>query len=192
MVTDEGQPQTLVSFSHGDEPLNLILLLDISGSMQKHIELIAQTARDALAHLRPGDRVAIMVFAQTQRGAPGLQRQSGGDGAPDREGGAGSGRRQHARRSTPRWWMRRITCKRTPGPDGRPSDSDSHRQSEHELSADRRPGDPRAEQSRHGVQRDRDRARDRAQAAYAQHVPESGLHARQCDASRPTRPAANG
>jgi VWFA-related protein len=65
VVTDEGQPQAVVSFNHGDEPLNLILLLDISGSMQKHIELISQTARAALNHLRPGDRVAIMVFAQT-------------------------------------------------------------------------------------------------------------------------------
>jgi VWFA-related protein len=53
-----------VSFSHGDEPLNLILLLDISGSMEPHIERISQTAREALAHLRPADRVAIMVFAQ--------------------------------------------------------------------------------------------------------------------------------
>jgi VWFA-related protein len=65
VVTDESQPQTVVSFSHGDEPLNLILLLDISGSMQKNIELISQTARTALNHLRPGDRVAIMVFAKT-------------------------------------------------------------------------------------------------------------------------------
>src|ERR1700694_56732 len=65
LVTDENQPQTIVSFSHGDEPLNLVLLLDISGSMQSYIEQIAQTARDALDHLRPADRVAIMVFAKT-------------------------------------------------------------------------------------------------------------------------------
>jgi hypothetical protein len=64
-VTDEGQPQSLIAFAHGDEALNLILLFDISGSMQKHIEQIAKTARQALAHLRPGDRVAIMVFAKT-------------------------------------------------------------------------------------------------------------------------------
>jgi VWFA-related protein len=64
LVTDEGQPQNLVSFSHGDEPLNLMLLLDISGSMQDYVEQIAQTARDSLNHLRPGDRVAIMVFAK--------------------------------------------------------------------------------------------------------------------------------
>ena len=64
VVTEEGQHQELVSFSHGDERLNLILLLDISGSMQTYIEEMARTAREALNHLRPGDRVAIMVFAK--------------------------------------------------------------------------------------------------------------------------------
>jgi VWFA-related protein len=65
VVTDENQPQSIVSFSHGEERLNIILLLDISGSMQKYIEDIAETARESLEHLRPGDRVAIMVFART-------------------------------------------------------------------------------------------------------------------------------
>ena len=65
LITDEGQTQTAVSFAHGDEPLNLILLLDISGSMQKYIQQISTTARESLAFLRPGDRVAIMVFAKT-------------------------------------------------------------------------------------------------------------------------------
>ena len=64
IVTDENQPQDIVSFSHGQERLNLLLLLDISGSMQKYIEEIAQTARASLDHLLPGDRVAIMVFAR--------------------------------------------------------------------------------------------------------------------------------
>jgi VWFA-related protein len=64
-VSDEGQPQSIVSFSHGDEPVTLILLLDISGSMQKHIDEISMEARESLEHLRPGDRVAIMVFAQS-------------------------------------------------------------------------------------------------------------------------------
>ncbi|HTA70086.1 MAG TPA: VWA domain-containing protein [Bryobacteraceae bacterium] len=65
IVTDENQPQSIVHFSHGEERLNIILLLDISGSMQKYIDEIAQTARESLEHLRPGDRVAIMVFART-------------------------------------------------------------------------------------------------------------------------------
>jgi VWFA-related protein len=64
-VADEGQPQSLVSFAHGDEPVTLILLLDISGSMQKHIDEISTEARESLEHLRPGDRVAIMVFAKS-------------------------------------------------------------------------------------------------------------------------------
>lgn len=64
IVTDEGRPQDILSFAHGDERLNLLLLFDISDSMQKYIEQIAQTARRALGHLRPGDRVAIMVFAR--------------------------------------------------------------------------------------------------------------------------------
>ena len=64
-VSDEGQPQSIVSFAHGDEPLNLILLLDVSGSMQKYIDQISLEAREALDHLRPGDRVALMVFAKS-------------------------------------------------------------------------------------------------------------------------------
>ncbi|HTC31980.1 MAG TPA: VWA domain-containing protein [Bryobacteraceae bacterium] len=63
-ISDEGQPQSIVSFAHGDEPVNLILLLDVSGSMQKHIDEISVEAREALEHLRPADRVAIMVFAK--------------------------------------------------------------------------------------------------------------------------------
>jgi VWFA-related protein len=64
VLTDEGNKQDIVAFSHGDERLNLLLLFDVSESMQNYIEQIAKTARAALAHLRPGDRVAIMVFAR--------------------------------------------------------------------------------------------------------------------------------
>jgi VWFA-related protein len=71
-VSDEGQPQSILSFSHGDEPVTLILLLDISGSMQKHIDEIAAEARESLDHLRPGDRVAIMVFAKSTAVAQGF------------------------------------------------------------------------------------------------------------------------
>jgi VWFA-related protein len=65
VVTDEGQPQKIAYFAQGSEPLNLILLLDVSGSMQKYIDQISQTARDAMKFLRPGDSVAIMVFGKT-------------------------------------------------------------------------------------------------------------------------------
>jgi Ca-activated chloride channel family protein len=62
VVTDEGQPQPVVYFARESEPLDLLLLLDISGSMRKNIEQMSETARDALKFLSPGDRVAIMTF----------------------------------------------------------------------------------------------------------------------------------
>jgi Ca-activated chloride channel family protein len=71
-VADEGQPQSIVSFAHGDEPVNLILLLDVSGSMQKYLDEISMEAREALDHLRPGDRVALMVFAKSTAVAQGF------------------------------------------------------------------------------------------------------------------------
>jgi VWFA-related protein len=71
-VTDEGRPQPIVDFAHGDEPVTLVLLLDVSGSMQKYIDQISTEARAALDHLRPGDRVAIMVFAKNTAVAQGF------------------------------------------------------------------------------------------------------------------------
>ncbi|MGH7247348.1 MAG: hypothetical protein ACREH9_04510, partial [Pseudomonadota bacterium] len=38
MVTDDGAPQQIVYFAREREPLALALLLDVSGSMRKHIE----------------------------------------------------------------------------------------------------------------------------------------------------------
>lgn len=64
-IADEGQSQKIVYFAHDAEPLNLLILLDISGSMQTHIDEIAATARQAMDYLRPGDSVGIMVFAKT-------------------------------------------------------------------------------------------------------------------------------
>lgn len=66
-VFDEGRQQPLVYFGRDSEPLSLLLLLDISGSMREFIEQVASTARTSLRFLRPRDRVAIMVFARNTR-----------------------------------------------------------------------------------------------------------------------------
>jgi VWFA-related protein len=62
VITDQDKPQTILSFSKDKDPLDLMLLLDISGSMREHIEQMSETAREALKYLLPGDRVAIMTF----------------------------------------------------------------------------------------------------------------------------------
>ena len=62
IVTDQGTPQPILSFSRESEPLHLLLLLDISGSMHKYINQISDTAQEAVRHLKPGDAIGIMVF----------------------------------------------------------------------------------------------------------------------------------
>ncbi len=64
VVYDENQPQPIVHFERESEPLDLLLLLDISGSMRRSLEDLAAATRSALAQLHPGDRVALMLFSR--------------------------------------------------------------------------------------------------------------------------------
>jgi VWFA-related protein len=64
MVLDEGVEQPVEYFGRETEALSLVLLLDVSGSMRRHLNDMAATARAALRALRDQDRVAIMIFAR--------------------------------------------------------------------------------------------------------------------------------
>jgi VWFA-related protein len=61
-VLDNGKPQNIRYFSQEEEPLDLVLLFDISESMGPSIQKVASSARLAMSELRPGDRVAVMSF----------------------------------------------------------------------------------------------------------------------------------
>ena len=63
-VEDENAPQKIVYFEHESEPLDLLLLLDVSGSMRLSLAELATAARAALHPLGPSDRVAVMLFAR--------------------------------------------------------------------------------------------------------------------------------
>ena len=63
-VYDENALQRIVYFEHEPDPLDLLLLLDVSGSMHKSLTELASTARAALRSLGSGDRVAVMLFAR--------------------------------------------------------------------------------------------------------------------------------
>jgi VWFA-related protein len=67
LVYDQGAPQPLVYFARETEPLSIVLLLDVSGSMREYIEQMAAVARQALRFLRLRDRVSVMVFAREAR-----------------------------------------------------------------------------------------------------------------------------
>src|SRR6185295_1408479 len=59
-VFDKREEQAIRHFSKGDEPLDLILLFDISGSMRPKVAEVAAAARQGIYELRPGDRAAAM------------------------------------------------------------------------------------------------------------------------------------
>jgi VWFA-related protein len=64
VVTDEGAPQEIIYFGKESEPLHVLLLLDVSGSMRKHVKEMAEASKEALTALDPGDQVGIMVFGR--------------------------------------------------------------------------------------------------------------------------------
>lgn len=64
VVRDEGVPQRILHFAHEAEPLDVLLLLDASGSMRRHLVQLARAARRAVRPLRPGDRVGVMFFSR--------------------------------------------------------------------------------------------------------------------------------
>src|SRR6478735_4683006 len=61
-ILDDGKEQSILHFSAGEDPLDLVLLCDISGSMRPKTEEVAAAAGDAVRELRRGDRVSIMAF----------------------------------------------------------------------------------------------------------------------------------
>jgi VWFA-related protein len=66
-ILDDGVEQPIVQFAWDEEPLDLILLFDISGSMRPKVQEVASAAREGVQELRTGDRVAVMVFNTRSR-----------------------------------------------------------------------------------------------------------------------------
>jgi VWFA-related protein len=67
ILREEGRPQEIRNFSTENMPVDVLLLLDVSGSMRPHVERIASAAHEALQVLGGEDRVAIMVFDRATR-----------------------------------------------------------------------------------------------------------------------------
>ncbi len=67
VLREGGQVRGIRNFAAEEMPVDLLFLLDVSGSMRPHVERIAAAARDALRLLGEEDRVAIMVFDRVTR-----------------------------------------------------------------------------------------------------------------------------
>ena len=66
-IFDDNASQPATHFGHEREPVSLLLLLDVSGSMVKSIDALARASRQAMSVLKPEDKVAVMLFARNQK-----------------------------------------------------------------------------------------------------------------------------
>ena len=67
LVWDNGKPQSITSFGADDQALDVMLLIDISGSMAPIEQKVKSIAAEAMASLLPKDRVGIAVFSNSAR-----------------------------------------------------------------------------------------------------------------------------
>src|ERR1041384_4323588 len=64
-VRDEGKPQPITLFDNTPQPVRLIVMLDVSGSMEGNLSLLRDASDQLFARLRPDDRVRVGTFGQT-------------------------------------------------------------------------------------------------------------------------------
>ena len=61
-VWENGIERRVTNVSPANEPFNLVLLLDVSGSVQERMDFIRKAARDFLRTTSPQDRISIISF----------------------------------------------------------------------------------------------------------------------------------
>lgn len=61
-IRDEGRPQPITLFDNSPQPIRLILLLDVSGSMDGNLSLLRAASEQLFARLRPDDVVRVGAF----------------------------------------------------------------------------------------------------------------------------------
>jgi Ca-activated chloride channel homolog len=63
-VRDDGKPQPITLFDNTPQPIRLIVLLDVSGSMEGNLPLLRNAAEQLFARLRPDDVVRVGTFGR--------------------------------------------------------------------------------------------------------------------------------
>jgi Ca-activated chloride channel family protein len=61
-VRDEGKPQPITLFDNTPQPIRLIVLLDVSGSMEGNLGLLRSAADELFTRLRPDDLARVGTF----------------------------------------------------------------------------------------------------------------------------------
>ena len=69
-VRDDGKPQPLTLFDNTPQPIHLVLMLDVSGSMEGNLELLRAASESLFARLRPDDLARIGSFGHEVKISP--------------------------------------------------------------------------------------------------------------------------
>jgi Ca-activated chloride channel family protein len=64
-ITEDGVPQRIIAFANEDSPLDLVLAVDVSGSMEGALGDVKAAVKQFLARLRPADAVTLIAFNDT-------------------------------------------------------------------------------------------------------------------------------
>jgi Ca-activated chloride channel family protein len=73
-VRDEGKPQPITLFDNTPQPIRLIVMLDVSGSMEGNLSLLRTSAQQLFTRLRSDDLVRVGTFGHDVTISPSFTR----------------------------------------------------------------------------------------------------------------------
>jgi VWFA-related protein len=73
-VRDDGKPQPITLFDNSPQPIRLIIMLDVSGSMEGNLGLLRAAAEQLFRRLRPDDRARVGTFGHDITLSPSFTR----------------------------------------------------------------------------------------------------------------------
>jgi Ca-activated chloride channel homolog len=73
-IRDRGQPQPVTQFDNSPQPIRLIVMLDVSGSMEGNLPLLRASATQLFSRLRPDDEARLGAFGRDITISPAFTR----------------------------------------------------------------------------------------------------------------------
>jgi Ca-activated chloride channel homolog len=66
-IYDNGERQDVALFDNASQPISVVVMLDSSGSMTMHLDVLKQAAAQFLERLQPGDRARVGSFSARRK-----------------------------------------------------------------------------------------------------------------------------
>ena len=76
-IRDDGKPQPITLFDNTPQPIRLVVMLDVSGSMEGNLPLLRDASEQLFARLRPDDVVRVGTFGHEISISPSFTRNVG-------------------------------------------------------------------------------------------------------------------